>query len=419
MRRGVTGPLLGLVLTILTAIAAATIGVVTTPRSVAAQAQPGDPIVLAHYYIWFEPTSWNRAKIDYPATGRYSSDEASVMREHIELAKSVGIDGFLVSWKSTEVLDPRLETLISLSEELDFKLAITYQGLDFNRDPLPPARVGDDLDVFVERYADSPAFDIFDKPLVAWSGTWEYSPDDIAATVSARAQYLHILATEKNVQDYERVAGAVDGNLYYWSSVNPETFPDYPQKLIDMGNAVRSNGGIWIAPVAPGFDARLVGGESVVERRSGETLRAEWNGALASIPHVIGVISWNEFSENTHIEPSVNYGTQALEVLADLTNSPRPAAVDFDSSAPEGPPEPESQSMRALAIAGLAAVIITSPLIVRRRHRSVPEVGFETDDTDTDDTDTDDTDNTDTRNSAPSATSLGGYPPPQHRRVSR
>ena len=52
----------------------------------------------------------------------------------------------------------------------------------------------------------------------------------------------------------------VDGNAYYWSSVNPDTFPGYPEKLIEMGEAVHENMDIWIAPAAPGFDARLVGG---------------------------------------------------------------------------------------------------------------------------------------------------------------
>ncbi|HEX6034325.1 MAG TPA: hypothetical protein VFY83_07815, partial [Anaerolineales bacterium] len=37
--------------------------------------------VLAYYYIWFDTESWNRAKTDYPLLGRYSSDDASVMRQ--------------------------------------------------------------------------------------------------------------------------------------------------------------------------------------------------------------------------------------------------------------------------------------------------------------------------------------------------
>ena len=75
-------------------------------RPGAARGRP-DPL-FAYYYIWFNPTSWNRAKIDYPLLGRYSSDERDVMRQHIEWAKQAGIDGFIVSWKSTPALNRRL-----------------------------------------------------------------------------------------------------------------------------------------------------------------------------------------------------------------------------------------------------------------------------------------------------------------------
>jgi hypothetical protein len=91
--------------------------------------------VLAYYYIWYNASSWNRAKSDYPLIGRYSSDETVVMRQHVLWAKAVGIDGFIVSWKSTDVLNSRLEKLIDIAAEEEFKLAIIYQGLDFDREP--------------------------------------------------------------------------------------------------------------------------------------------------------------------------------------------------------------------------------------------------------------------------------------------
>ena len=33
--------------------------------------------------------------------GRYSSDDRDVMRQQVRWAKRAGIDGFIVSWKST------------------------------------------------------------------------------------------------------------------------------------------------------------------------------------------------------------------------------------------------------------------------------------------------------------------------------
>jgi hypothetical protein len=311
----------------------------TTPlidRATAGAPVASKPVVLAHYYIWFNVTSWNRAKTDYPLVGKYSSDQATVMRTQVRQAKAAGIDGFIVSWKSSDELNRRLEQLAAIADEENFKLAITYQALDFNRNPLPVARIASDLDLLRDRYGDDPAFKLMgDVPLVVWTGTWSYSIEDIATVTEPRRGSLHILASAKNVTDYTRVAPHVDGNLYYWSSVDPATNGNHETKLTDMAAVVRASGGLWIAPAAPGFDARLVGGKSVVERRDGQTLRDEWNAALATLPDAIGIISWNEFSENTYIEPSHQYGSSYLDVVRSLTGAQGPT-TDFDSDAPTG-----------------------------------------------------------------------------------
>ena len=272
--------------------------------------------VLAYYYIWFDPQSWDRAKKDYPLLGRYSSDDADIMRRHIEWAKAAGIDGFIVSWKSTEKLNRRLDQLVKIAEEENFKLAINYESLDFDRNPLPPEQVDADLNYFVQHYADNSVFDLFEKPMVIWAGTWEFSLDEIKGITQTKRNDLLILASEKNVEGYQRLAEYVDGDAYYWSSVNPDSHSSYLDKLTAIGETIHQNGGMWIAPAAPGFDARLVGGTSVVERKNGQTLKTELNTALQSLPDAIGLISWNEFSENSHIEPSQTYGNLYLKVLA-------------------------------------------------------------------------------------------------------
>ena len=274
--------------------------------------------VLAYYYIWFDTDSWDRAKTDYPLLGRYSSDDATVMRQHVQWAKDAGIDGFIVSWKSTEKLNPRLDQLVKIADEENFKLSIIYEGLDFERNPLPITQVDSDLRYFINQYADHHVFDLFDKPMVIWSGSWEFSVPDIASVVQDKRDRLLILASEKNVEGYQRLSGLVDGDAYYWSSVNPYTHEGYLEKLVAMSDAIHATGGLWIAPAAPGFDARLIGGSRAIDRRDGETLRAELNVALQSSPDAIGLISWNEFSENSHIEPSQEHGDHYLEVIAEI-----------------------------------------------------------------------------------------------------
>jgi hypothetical protein len=305
----------------------------------AASPSPGEPVkppMLAYYYIWYDVPSWNRAKTDYPLLGRYSSDDRETMRQHVRWAKAAGISGFIVSWKNTETLSKRLEALVEISREEDFKLAIIYQGLDFNRDPLAADRIANDLDYLIEHYGRDPVFDIFGRPLVIWSGSWEFSREQIAQVTESRRDGLLILASEKSAEDYLAKADLFDGDAYYWSSVNPHTYPGYPEKLRSMAEAVHNHGGLWIAPAAPGFDARLVGGERVVERENGDMLRLQVQTAENASPDAIGLISWNEYSENSHVEPSCEYGSQALSVIAEIENGT--LATDVPTACPEGTP---------------------------------------------------------------------------------
>jgi hypothetical protein len=328
-----------------------------------------DPVpVLAYYYIWYDSSSWNRAKIDTPLLGTYSSDDLSVMRQHIQEAKAAGIDGFIVSWKSTDVLNRRLDQLAQVAQQEDFKLAVIYQGLDFYRNPLPASQVASDLDVFIQRYASLPVFQLFSKPLVIWSGTWKFSPQEIDLVTKTRRDKLLILASERDLAGYTRLATMVDGNAYYWSSVNPATYPGYADKLLKMGQAVHANGGLWIPPAAPGFDARLIGGTSVVDRNNGDTFRTEINTAMNSSPDALGIISWNEFSENSYIEPSQKYGTQYLDILTSIHSTTSPQIIEFDSSIPlQTFPEVLPQS-RVISLGGLALLFLISSLIIIRRR---------------------------------------------------
>jgi hypothetical protein len=343
----------------------------STSSGTASKRGPAPP-VFAYYYIWFDPASWDRAKIDLPALGKYSSDNPNVMRQHIRLAKLAGITGFIVSWKHTKTNDRRLSMLIDIAASEHFSLAMIYQGLDFYKRPLPAARVAADLDLFARLYAKRSPFRGFSKPLVIWSGTWKFSAADIKrATQPVRGRIL-VLASERNVKGYERVADAVDGDAYYWSSVNPDTFPGYRKKLDLMAKAVHDRHGLWIAPAAPGFDARKIKGTTVVRRDRGRTLLRECATAYSSKPDILGLISWNEFTENTYIEPSKKYGTRYINVASRCRpgTSGVPGAgsglhYDIDSSAP-GKGFPSGLVVVPATLALMAGAVVVS---VRRRRQ--------------------------------------------------
>jgi glycosyl hydrolase family 99 len=319
-------------------------------------ARAAGPIpALAYYYIWYDASSWRRAKTTYPLLGRYSSDDVEIMRRHVAMASDAGLDGFIVSWKSTPKLNRRLAALVRIADAANFKLAIIYQGLDFSRNPLPVARVAADIDFFASRFGSDPAFNLEGKPLVIWSGTWRFTAAQIKSVARLVRDRVLLLASEKSVAGYRRLDRLVDGNAYYWSSVNPETQPNYGEKLAQMSTLVHRGDGLWIAPAAPGFDARLVGGTRIIDRRGGDTLRREWNTALSSSPDAIGLISWNEFSENSEVEPTLSFGTKYLEVVKGLTGSRFSVRGDFDSS--DTPPRGFGYALPLLI--GLGIVLLT------------------------------------------------------------
>ncbi|MHB9858733.1 glycoside hydrolase family 71/99 protein [Streptomyces sp. YIM S03343] len=341
------------------------------PAAPRAAARPAVPL-LAYYYPWYDPASWRRGKSDLPLLGRYSSADPRVVRQHIRWAKSAGIDGFIVSWKDTPRLDGRLDLLIRTARAEHFKLAMIYQGLDFSRRPLPVDRVAADFRAFRDHYAPDPVFlRLGGRPLTLFSGTWKYTHDQVARITAPVRPAMLVLATEKNPAGCRRLADVTDGDAYYWSSADPySTGGDAPAKLRAMGRTVHADGHYWIAPFAPGFDARLVGGTSTVPRRDGATLRAEYAAAVRSSPDALGLISWNEFSENSQVEPSRTFGTRYLDVLRTLhgTLPASLSAAGADSS--DGSARPgAARALLAAAGVTVPAVAVACAAAWRRRRR--------------------------------------------------
>jgi hypothetical protein len=356
------------------------------------------PLVFAYYYIWYAPTSWRRAKIDLPQLGTYDSRDRAVIAQHLAWARSAGIDGLIVSWKHEARLDEALKVLVEESEKVGMKLILLYQGLNFDRLPLDPALVASDLRWFLDTYGNAPAFNVFGLPTILWSGTWGYKDSQLqlVRTATGAPTRALLLGSERSASAYAARARFFDGDGYYWSSPDPLSTPGYQRRLDALAAAVRAQGGRWIAPAAPGFDARLVGGTSIVDRRDGATYRAAWKGALATQPDVLGIISWNEFSENSQIEPSKAYGSRYLAITTELvaglpsTGAPTPtSSIPAASPTPPvasstgpggspGPgafvgnaPSPVSQSNLWGALAGLALVVALIVLGRTLRRRSV------------------------------------------------
>jgi uncharacterized protein YgiM (DUF1202 family) len=116
--------------------------------------------------------------------------------------------------------------------------------------------------------------------------------------------------------------GAMDGMYAFNTAWNDGRSARY----VSERNAITSRGGKYYIPtIHPGWDEAKIAQRdhrpnptSPRGRAGGQFLTNTWNGAVAAGTNVILVISWNEFMENSHIEPSSLYGTQSLDILRGL-----------------------------------------------------------------------------------------------------
>jgi LPXTG-motif cell wall-anchored protein len=105
----------------------------------------------------------------------------------------------------------------------------------------------------------------------------------------------------------------------------------------------------------------MVGGTQVVERKDGQTLRTEYATAIRSSPDALGLISWNEFSENSYVEPSEKYGNRYLDVLRELRQAPPPTpSLGADSSEDAQPYAglPGGQWTNVLLLVGFVVLLV-------------------------------------------------------------
>lgn len=344
----------------------------SSSTTAAATSSDGVP-VYAYFYQWFERGSWNRAKQDLPLAGTYSSDDPHVLRSQIAQARWAGIDGFLTSWKSTPPLNRRLELLLRMAAPTHFDVGVVYEALDFYRRPLSIDTVRSDLSYLVDRWAGS-MHSAFGRPLIIWTGTNEYTHAEIATVHRVLAGRAYLLAASKNVDDYRRIADVVDGEAYYWSSANPLS-AGTAAKLHDMASTVHAHHQIWICPAAPGFDGRPLGHTRVIDRDGGTTFEQSLSIAEHSSPDAIGVISWNEWSENTYIEPGRMYGRRELDVLHTYTST-RDGETRVSTTGAFGQNESGWTGLRAGGILVLLTSIgITVLVNVGRRSSVTPHRG--------------------------------------------
>ncbi|CAA9287421.1 MAG: GH99 [uncultured Chloroflexi bacterium] len=269
--------------------------------------------VLAYYYAWWE-ASRLQAGIHHSSLGLGQNalpweqviDRPDVMREHMRLAQVAGVDGFIVN----RAID--LGRLLELGAPYDFRTTVQVNAAGG-----PMSAVGE-LSQFMQ-HADHPAMVRYQgKPVVFfWRAT--DSPQWLALRNQIDPNRRTVwLADGDNFNILRN--DAFDGISPYqiaWSQTPQTQLPGWGAKAI-AANPHK----LYVPPVAPGCnDSPARAATCIQDRRDGSYYRQTLQGALASNPQWAVVIStWNEWLEDTQIEPSVEYGDLYLHLTREFAD---------------------------------------------------------------------------------------------------
>lgn len=272
----------------------------------------------ALYYPWYDDNFWkNDYMIDLPVT-RYDSGDPVAINRQITQAKSAGIDGFLCSWFGPGVkTDNNLPAVLDQAAANDFKIGCFLETrkiiTDMNNDQTRIANeIVRQIAYYITKYGKHEGLMKVDgKPLIMpWVSctvpvnTWK----NVRNQLKNKNIEITLMADCSNLEYMDVFDGGlgrdpdVGKTLRYYALLSDSPAPK-----------------IWMSSAMPGYDERELDRENprYYPRENGRYYRNELNTALLAIPQWIRIYTWNEYPENTYVEPSVNYGDYYLNITGD------------------------------------------------------------------------------------------------------
>jgi hypothetical protein len=274
--------------------------------------------VYAFYFGWWTEGSWNDGRlIDRPAAP-YDSRDAGAVGRHIDQARGVGIDAFIMSWfgpKDNNLTHQVFNILLDQAGARGFKAgaAVDMHEAGYNNSV---DEVRASLSHLIGDRVHHPAYLRYDgKPVIYF---WNQGRFSVAQWREIRSQvdpdHNTIWVMEGSNTSYLTV---FDG-LYLFNTV----WSNNPAATANTWQTRTQQAGGWFytPTVLPGWNdvTGRANPTATRDRADGQYLTRSWNGAAASGASVILITSWNEYFENSHIEPSQNHGTQAVDILRPL-----------------------------------------------------------------------------------------------------
>jgi Glycosyl hydrolase family 99 len=289
----------------------------------------GPRLVLAHYYPWYLVDTWRDPQLSDGPLRPYSTEAQSDINTEALMARAAGIDAWVVSWQGFEsgFNDRRMRIALDAAQAAGMRACaytetyVANSTLDATR-PIDPRSLFNWLADLVDLYGSHPAYlRVGGRPVI-----FTY-----AATLLPAADWVEVMARLRSsgrnpliVGDFSRstLLDAFDGeyqysNVFSSGSVLTDFFRGESLRvrtfdLLRPGDRRR----VWVASVTPGFDdSHLLDRKAprIVERRNAAVYDEQWSNAIETGADWVVVTSWNEWWENTEIEPGERYGRLYLD----------------------------------------------------------------------------------------------------------
>jgi len=288
-------------------------------------------LVLAFYYPWYTAETWSDSQMADRPLRIYSTDAQPDVNAQAAMARAAGIDAWVVSWQGLEAgagfNDRRMRIALDAARAAGMRACVyteTYVANPTNDASrgIDPRVLFDWLADIVDLYGSHPAYlRVGGRPVI-----FTY-----AASLLPQADWTEVMARLRTsgrdpliIGDFSRstLLEPFDGEYQYsnvFSSgdaladvVRAESLRVRTFNLLRQGDRRR----VWVASVTPGFDdSHLLDRKTprIVDRSSGSVYDDQWSKAIDTGADWIVVTSWNEWWENTEVEPGQRYGRAYLD----------------------------------------------------------------------------------------------------------
>jgi glycoprotein endo-alpha-1,2-mannosidase len=253
----------------------------------------------------------------YPQLGLYSSHDPSVLRAHMRQMRDAGIDGLVLQWWSTNssdrfeddaagFSDATLSMLLAHAEEASMRVAVHIQPYESRTN----SSVYDDVKYLFAKHAAHPAWiRVQDRPVVLVYEPFSV-PNIYTAVDRLRAEGLNPFLIG-SIVEHSHIAALLETGFDGFFSFFPSDGFTYGSNTTHWANITKDalERGILFTPtVGPGFDDKCrtyFKNNPLRNRTSGGYYAKMFDAAIATRAPIITINSWNNFHDQSHIEPVV------------------------------------------------------------------------------------------------------------------